>query len=226
MHFSDVTLLFEQWIILKNLQFILLFLNKWTLTFYCFRLKTWYAVGSLVVFVLREYILKVHVLVSSEHKLCQIWNTCIVFCILINCFNIWDTWKTLKYQNIDDSFHLKDLEISKYKRESKAWMPIKYYCLFFVNMENTLQLQIPKNNQRDPSRSSWLFLRIYKLECILQHNTFPYATVFSFYIFTFLISVMIPWTWEKLFRDGESGHINESIYFKTPGPNYYVSVLI
>ena len=30
------------------------------------------AVGSLVVFVLREYILKVHVLVSSEHKLCQI----------------------------------------------------------------------------------------------------------------------------------------------------------
>jgi hypothetical protein len=39
------------------------------------------AVGSLVVFVLREYILKVHILVSSEHKLCQIWNTCIVSCI-------------------------------------------------------------------------------------------------------------------------------------------------
>jgi hypothetical protein len=33
MHFSDVTLLFEQWIIFKNLQFILLFLNIWTLTF-------------------------------------------------------------------------------------------------------------------------------------------------------------------------------------------------
>ena len=30
------------------------------------------AVCSLVVFVLREYILKVHILVSSEHKLCQI----------------------------------------------------------------------------------------------------------------------------------------------------------
>jgi hypothetical protein len=30
------------------------------------------AVGSLVIFVLREYILKVHILVSSEHKLCQI----------------------------------------------------------------------------------------------------------------------------------------------------------
>ena len=41
------------------------------------------AVGSLVVFVFREYILKVHILVSSEHKLCEIWNTCIVYYILI-----------------------------------------------------------------------------------------------------------------------------------------------
>ena len=39
------------------------------------------AVGSLVVFELREYILKVHILVSSEHKLCQTWNTCIASCI-------------------------------------------------------------------------------------------------------------------------------------------------
>jgi hypothetical protein len=30
------------------------------------------AVGSLVIFILREYILKVHILVSSEHKLFQI----------------------------------------------------------------------------------------------------------------------------------------------------------
>ena len=44
------------------------------------------SVGSLVVFVLREYILRVHILVSSEHKLCQTWNTCLVSCILINCF--------------------------------------------------------------------------------------------------------------------------------------------
>ena len=36
---------------------------------------------SLVVFVLREYILKVHILVRSEHKLCQIWNTCIYWSI-------------------------------------------------------------------------------------------------------------------------------------------------
>jgi hypothetical protein len=39
MHLSDVTLLFEQWNIFKNLQFILLFLNIWTLTFHSFRLK-------------------------------------------------------------------------------------------------------------------------------------------------------------------------------------------
>jgi hypothetical protein len=36
----------------------------------------------LVIFILREYILKVHILVSSEHKLFQIWNTCVVSCIL------------------------------------------------------------------------------------------------------------------------------------------------
>jgi hypothetical protein len=45
--------------------------------------------------------------------------------------NIWDNWKTLKYLNINDSIHLKDLEIS-IKRESKAWMPIQF-CFFFVN---------------------------------------------------------------------------------------------
>jgi hypothetical protein len=42
-------------------------------------------------------------------------------------------------------------------------------------MENTLH----------PSGSSWLFLRISKLECIILHNTS--AVVFSFYIFTFLM---------------------------------------
>ena len=47
--------------------------------------------------------------------------------------NIWDTWKTWKYLNINDSFHLKGLEISKYKRESKARMQIKKFCLIFVN---------------------------------------------------------------------------------------------
>ena len=47
--------------------------------------------------------------------------------------NILDTWKTLKYLKINDPFHVKDLEISKYKRESKARMPITFCCLILVN---------------------------------------------------------------------------------------------
>jgi hypothetical protein len=46
--------------------------------------------------------------------------------------NIWDNWKTLKYLNINDSIHLKDLKISKYKRESKARMP-KIVGIFLNN---------------------------------------------------------------------------------------------
>jgi hypothetical protein len=38
-HFSSVALLFDQWIIFKNLQLNLFFLCIWTLTFYYFRLK-------------------------------------------------------------------------------------------------------------------------------------------------------------------------------------------
>ena len=55
--------------------------------------------------------------------------------------NIWDIWKTLKYLNINDSFHLKGLEISNYKRESKARMPIQFCCFIFVNcgLFHTLQ---------------------------------------------------------------------------------------
>jgi hypothetical protein len=47
--------------------------------------------------------------------------------------HFWDNWKTLKYLNINDSFHLKDPEISIYKRESKARIPITFCCLIFVN---------------------------------------------------------------------------------------------
>ena len=43
------------------------------------------------------------------------------------------------------------------------------------------------NETRKGRGSRWLFLRIYKLECILLHTTFLSATVFSFYIFTFLM---------------------------------------
>jgi hypothetical protein len=39
--------------------------------------------------------------------------------------NIWDNWTTLKYLNVNDSIHLKDLDISKCKQESKARWPIK-----------------------------------------------------------------------------------------------------
>jgi hypothetical protein len=57
-------------------------------------------VGSLVVFVLREYILKVHIHVSSEHKLCQIWNTCTVSCIVLFkplLFEQWSIFKILQF---------------------------------------------------------------------------------------------------------------------------------
>ena len=84
--------------------------------------------------------------------------------------------------------HLKDLEISKYKREWKGCMAIKFIVLFllivvvfgFLNIkcvtiynENTFahgnvlckrihsNLQILKNNQLDPYGSCWLFFRIY-----------------------------------------------------------------
>jgi hypothetical protein len=56
------------------------------------------AVGSLVVFVLREYILKVHILVSSEHKLWQTWNTCIMSCIY---------WSIAFFKQIVDIFLTK-----------------------------------------------------------------------------------------------------------------------
>ena len=45
---------------------------------------------------------------------------------------ICDTWQTLKYLNINDSIHLKDLEISKYKRESKTRMPEKMCYLWII----------------------------------------------------------------------------------------------
>jgi hypothetical protein len=46
------------------------------------------------------------ILVSSEHKLCQIWNTCIVSCIY---------WSIAFFRKL-------------YKRESKALMPITFCC--------------------------------------------------------------------------------------------------
>ena len=65
------------------------------------------AVGSLVVFVLREYILKVQVLVRSEHKLRQIWNTCIVPSLYISINNIFKQagcWYLKKKQSLLSRF--------------------------------------------------------------------------------------------------------------------------
>ena len=46
--------------------------------------------------------------------------------------NIWDTWQTLNYLNINDSLQLKDLEMSKYQRESKARMLMQLPCLILL----------------------------------------------------------------------------------------------
>jgi hypothetical protein len=69
-HFSDVTLVFEQWIIFKNLQLILLFLNIGTLTFYCFTFKN-------VKYIFWDF------RVSNHSDLKYLYR---VLYILINCF--------------------------------------------------------------------------------------------------------------------------------------------
>jgi hypothetical protein len=59
---------------------------------------------------------------------------------------------TLQQTTSEDLGHLKDLEISKYKREMKARMPIKLCWLIFVNcglfsfqnIENLLQIKFAK----------------------------------------------------------------------------------
>jgi hypothetical protein len=55
------------------------------------------AVGSFV-FVLREYILKVHILVSSEHTLCQTWNTCLMSCIYWSIASLNNFFSNAYYQ--------------------------------------------------------------------------------------------------------------------------------
>jgi hypothetical protein len=171
-----------------------LFLNIWTLTFYCFRLKNAFylllgfrvsnhcqafqslfwlsklpsnhsatvttllytftcglsdllllAVGSLVVFVLREYILKVHILVSSEHKLCQIWNTCIVSCILLLKtyaipYNFSTTLLLYKLDTLllkQKNLHVLDISFSAFVLRWRPWYyaprPNYYYFYNFFS---------------------------------------------------------------------------------------------
>jgi hypothetical protein len=190
MHFSDITLLFEQWIIFKRLQFILLFLNIWILTFYCFKTRFylflgfrvsnhWWAFQSLfslsnlpsnhsTVAIQLYAIINIFDSWYQQEKniqdtiqVFQIWHnlcserTSIPYMSTFKMYSrntkttneptasnnksdrpqvkIWDTWKTLKYLNIYSSFHLKDLEISKYKRDSKGRWPIQICHFIFVN---------------------------------------------------------------------------------------------
>ena len=133
-----------------------MFLNIWTFTFYCFRLrnvtnikKIWTICTKAIDQNIQDTIQVFQIWhnLCSEHTSTGMWT----FRIYSRSkkttneptasnnksgrlqVNNWDTWKTLKYLNISDSFHLKDLEISKYKRESKARMPIQFCCLFFAN---------------------------------------------------------------------------------------------
>ena len=59
--------------------------------------------------------------------LCQIWHN---LCSDLMSILAIQKQPTNRPQHLG---HLKDLEISKYKRESKARMPIKCCCLIFVN---------------------------------------------------------------------------------------------
>ena len=97
--------------------------------------------------------------------------------------NIWHTWKTLKYLNINDSFHLKDFETFEYKRESKGRWPIKFVVLFllivvlfgFLNIKSVKIYAIP-----------FIFsttLLLYKLDTLLLKQTnLPVLDITGFYL--------------------------------------------
>jgi hypothetical protein len=96
--------------------------------------------------------------------------------------NMWDTWKTLKYLNINDSFHLKDIEISNYKRESKGRWPMKIFVLFllivvlfgFLNIKSVKIYAIP-----------YIFsttLLLYKLDTLLlKQKNLPVLDLTDFF---------------------------------------------
>jgi hypothetical protein len=46
--------------------------------------------------------------------------------------NIWDTWNTLTYLNINDSFHLKNLEINKAYYQESYILIIEYSSVVTV----------------------------------------------------------------------------------------------
>ena len=86
----------------------------------------------LVVFVLREYILKVHILVSSEHKLCQTWNTCLVSCIywsIASLNKLLIFFNTAYYQES----YIKIIEYSKFSMVTVAeWLDGSFESLSWL----------------------------------------------------------------------------------------------
>jgi hypothetical protein len=70
---------------------------------------------------------------------------------------IWDTRKTLKYLNKNDSFHLKDLEISKYKWESKERWSINICLFIFVNLPRSVTWVLMRKKKPVISNTSKFF---------------------------------------------------------------------
>ena len=99
---------------------------------------------------------------------------------------IWDTWKTLTYLNIDDSFHLKDLEISQYKRESKWRSPIqicRFSFLLIVVLFGFLNIKSVKIYAIPYSSSTTLLL--YKLDTLLlKQKNLPVLDITGFFFRT------------------------------------------
>jgi hypothetical protein len=65
--------------------------------------------------------------------------------------------------------YILKLEISKYKRESKAQMPIKFCCLIFVNCDLFSFLNIKKVKIYLTLRVSLIIFKNLQLECILHY---------------------------------------------------------
>ena len=67
--------------------------------------------------------------------------------------------------------HLKDLEISKYKRKSKARMPIKFCCLIFASCGffSFLNIKKVKIYNENAVADGNVLCKNLQLECILHY---------------------------------------------------------
>jgi hypothetical protein len=93
--------------------------------------------------------------------------------------------------NINDSIHLKDLEISKYKRESKTRMPIKCCCLFFVNcgLFNWVPVKCGLNLFIMNHLTIYILLKYYRLARICDARYEIKSSKSSYYIFLSLVEI-------------------------------------